>query len=235
MDWIGLDWIGAHNTARSIYYLLTTVCRCPHCQHFRNHYIQFARKLKVLSERYGVEIGTYAVSCVPHKAVCAHQGVSSYPKVKLYLDGSTEGTFVDFWALHPFQVLRSVGVEVGNDLDGEEEEEDMDAADVVGGDSISLRGETDKGSEKAEGHFLPRTKKDIYNDAYLSFDFAMRNSIFTEVGPLTNTTRDAFSEFLQFLQSCLPPSFGLQKMISELVEKHRHCRAKRGASTQDCR
>jgi hypothetical protein len=148
------------------------------------------------------------------------QGVTSYPKVMLYLDGSTEGTFIEVSALQPLQVLRSVGVEVGNDLEGEDEDMDMDmdAADVVGGDSISLRGKTGKGGEKAEGHFLPRTKKDIYNDAYLSFDFAMRNSIFTEVGPLTNTTKDAFSGFLQFLQSCLPPSFGLQKMISELVE-----------------
>ena len=67
-------------------------------------------------------------------------------------------------------------------------------------------------------HFLPRTRKDIYNDAYLSFDFAMRNGVFQRQGPLQNKTRDALKEWLKLLQVTLPPTWSLQNMVSDIVK-----------------
>jgi hypothetical protein len=170
--------------------------------------LEFTKKLKDISKQYDIKIDTYAVSCVPHKSVCTGEDVSSYPKIKLYLDGSTQGTFINYWELHPFQILRSIGFEV------DMPEEDFD---VSSEEAIDPNGDVDRKDGTSEAHFLPRTKKDIYNDAYLSFDFAMKNAIFIGEGPLTNSTREAFENFMYLAQATLPPTFGLQYMISEIV------------------
>jgi hypothetical protein len=66
--------------------------------------------------------------------------------------------------------------------------------------------------------WIPRTKKEIYQDAYLSFDFAMRNAIFVGNDPMTNATQEAFFDFLSMLADVLPPTWQLQWMVEDIVE-----------------
>jgi hypothetical protein len=63
-----------------------------------------------------------------------------------------------------------------------------------------------------------RTKTDIYNDAHLSFHFAMRNGIFMGPGPLTNETQDVFEEFLLLAKNAVPPTWILQRTIGALLD-----------------
>jgi hypothetical protein len=109
-------------------------------------------------------------------------------------------------------MLRTIGVEV--DL-AEEEKFSAEQEEAMKKQQQVLDKNKDGNSQS---YFLPRTKTDIYNDAYLSFDFAMRNAIFTGVGPLGNTTVQALEDWLQLLQSALPPLWGLQTMVSDLIE-----------------
>jgi thiol oxidase len=63
-----------------------------------------------------------------------------------------------------------------------------------------------------------RDKEETFSDAILSFDFALRNSIFMSIGPLKTKTYDAFSNWLNLLQKALPPQWSIQKTVSDLIE-----------------
>jgi len=47
---------------------------CPHCRHFKSHYIKVARQLSDVVSTLGQHIDFHAVSCVAHKEVCKNQG-----------------------------------------------------------------------------------------------------------------------------------------------------------------
>ena len=201
---------------------------CPHCQHLKSHFIKFAKQLVEAAKPYGVEISIHAISCVTHRPVCKEQNVTGYPRIKLYKAGAKNGTEVDPWKLHPFHVLRQAGVQI--DMDAESEQIEIDNEKVTGGgdtgDSSSsrnqLRVQQQQEQQEEDGSdrfFLPRTKQDVFNDAYLSFDFAMRNAIFIGKGPLSNQTKGVLERWIDLLQSTLPPTWNLQNMISDL-ESH---------------
>lgn len=63
-----------------------------------------------------------------------------------------------------------------------------------------------------------RSKVDVFNDAFLSFHFALRNSIYMSAGPLSNKTRDAFSDWLALLQQAMPPTWEIQNLLDALVK-----------------
>ena len=169
---------------------------CPHCLHMREQYIDFASRLKKLAGAHNIKVEVYAVSCVPHRPICHYFGVHRYPNIKFFKPGETNSTKIEHSELHPFQFLRRMGLDVEMDMD---KESDEGLSNSEGG----LATKRSYGQEKEE-HFLPRTKKEIYSDAYLSFHFAMKNGIFTGPGPLTNTTKDHFLEFLELAQATLP-------------------------------
>lgn len=73
-----------------------------------------------------------------------------------------------------------------------------------------------KGGPPGDNFFLPRKKKDIFNDAYLSFHFAMKNGIFKSPGPLTNETQDIFTDFIDMVQATMPPAFKLRRLATEI-------------------
>eukprot|EP00980_Cylindrotheca_fusiformis_P030940 scaffold25663_cov103-Cylindrotheca_fusiformis.AAC.1 len=157
----------------------------------------------------------FAVSCVPWKPVCVENDVHGYPAVFLFPDGSAKGRRLDHFDIHPFMVLSLLGIEV----------EDL----AVVGDPIpsapessnSLRiGNTNVKQEDAENHFfLPRTKKEIYNDAHLSFDFAIRNAIFIDKQTtLTNETSDVFAEWIEQLHAAVHPTWKLKRLLTEIKE-----------------
>jgi hypothetical protein len=162
-----------------------------------------------------VSVETFAVSCVPHKHLCKDQNITGYPKVKLFLTGSTDGTLVSYYEIHPFDIMRMIGVQT-TALD----EELMKT--TTKDTTAQIRSGRQEESIQEEQFFIQRTKKDIYNDAYLSFDFSMRNGIFTSEGPLTNSSKQVFSEWAHLLQSFLPPMWSLQTMIGDIIDNMDH-------------
>jgi thiol-disulfide isomerase/thioredoxin len=179
---------------------------CPHCHHIKGQYIEFAKRIKDVAQHYNVQVEVYAVSCVPFRPVCRHFEVHGYPKILLFRAGETEPTIIEHQELHPYAVLRKIGLEL--DMDLEEDTEDVIGAPID---------ESSSGTGVDQDYFLPRRKKDIYNDAYLSFHFAMKNGIFTDQGPLSNSTREYFTDFLDLVQATMPPSFNLNTLASEIL------------------
>jgi len=66
--------------------------------------------------------------------------------------------------------------------------------------------------------WLSRTKADIYNDAYLSFVFACRHSIYVGRPPLAEDAKSAFRKWILLLQMTLPPTWKLSTLIDDIEE-----------------
>ena len=64
---------------------------CPHCQHFRPRYSEFAKKLN----EFTTQVEVFAVSCVPYDKVCKQNGVKGFPTVKLFPANSINGTKIE--------------------------------------------------------------------------------------------------------------------------------------------
>jgi hypothetical protein len=171
-----------------------------------------------IAEQSGMNLKVYAVSCVPHRDICKKNDVHNYPRVKLFLDGSQEGIEIPHKNVHPFEVLKRIGTDkMAKDMAG------LPITDGTWGKDDDVE-ETIPDSAAAllasDGSFwIPRTKQEIYHDAYLSFDFAMRNGIFTQTDPLSDEAKEAFFDFVSLLAEVLPPTWRLQWMISEIVEQ----------------
>jgi hypothetical protein len=166
-----------------------------------------------IAEQSGLKLKIYAISCVPHKSVCRGNGVKNYPRVKMYLADSTTPIEINHRHVHPFEVLKKLGeqnafqdVEEEWDMEQEEEEHEHapDSAAVLLG--------------SGESFWIPRTKKEIYHDAYLSFDFMMRNSIFTSKEPMSEDAQESFADFIHVLSEVLPPTWRLQWSVAEIAE-----------------
>lgn len=176
---------------------------CGHCQHFKPHYIKVARQLTAAALKLDTEIDFHAVSCDAHKHVCNSQGVTGYPTIVVYPAGSMNGTDFGAWELHPFRILSALGIEAnGFEFD--------DETDKTGKQSGQ------EGVEIIKPRHV-RSKQELYGDAYLSFDFALRNGIFMESPYLTNTTKSALEEWLQLLRRALPPVWKIQRTIDAIL------------------
>ncbi|KAL3905783.1 MAG: hypothetical protein SGARI_004297, partial [Bacillariaceae sp.] len=167
-----------------------------------------------LAEQSSLELKVYAISCVPHKSICRGSGVKNYPRVKMYLADSTEPIELNHKNVHPFEVLKKLGAEnafadVEEEWEKEDEEEERDHAPDS---AAALLGSGDS-------FWIPRTKKEIYHDAFLSFDFTMRNSIFTSKEPMSEEAQEAFADFIHVLSEVLPPTWRLQWLVAEIAEK----------------
>ncbi|KAL3915365.1 MAG: hypothetical protein SGILL_005692, partial [Bacillariaceae sp.] len=189
---------------------------CPHCYKFRTKFNKFAKRMMEIAEQSGLNLKVYAISCVPHKTICRSQGVKNYPRVKVYKAGSQEPIAIDKTKVHPFEILKKLGAEAMAISDVEEEdwnkEEDEDEETHQHADSAAaLLG-------AGESFWIPRTKKEIYHDAFLSFDFTMRNNIFTSKDPLSEDAKEALSDFISILAEVLPPTWRLQWLVSELAD-----------------
>ena len=179
---------------------------CPHCRHYKSHYIKVAKKVAVATKKLGMHVDFFAVSCTAHKNVCLNQGVHGYPSIRAYPAGSVDPTDFDAWEVHPFRILSALGID-GFELDGFDIEDDETA---------------DKSLSYSAGEPLKprhvRNKQELYGDAFLSFDFALRNGIFMESPILTNTTEAALYEWLELLRKALPPVWKIQRTIDAIME-----------------
>ena len=82
---------------------------CPHCQHFRKHYNDFAKQMKEIAKNNNIKLDVYAISCVPHKPICRDKDIHGYPRIKLFVGDNVEdddGIEINHGSLHAFKVLQ---------------------------------------------------------------------------------------------------------------------------------
>jgi len=158
---------------------------------------------------YGIQLDFYAVSCTVNKPLCKQQEIHGYPTVKVYPAGSNNATVAKYFDLHPFLVLRDIGLEI-------------DHVDVEKSEAI---GEENEDERQARGytiqlaHAPKRTKSDIYADAYRSFHFAMKTGVFMTNGPLSNSSVPILEDWLNLMQNTLPPTWNIHQLIKKLLDE----------------
>lgn len=182
---------------------------CPHCQHFRDHYINFGDQVQSLAKQQPekVDIKVYAVSCTVYKPLCKYFGVHAYPGLRLFTAGATNATAeASYWSLHPFSVLKELGIQTTNlNLDLPKTKKrisDKSRPEYLVDDDLNLR-----------------TKQNVYDDAWKSFHFSMENGVFmNDSGPLSNNTQTHLRDWLDLLKLALPPSWQIQTLLKALLD-----------------
>jgi hypothetical protein len=158
-------------------------------------------------------IETRAISCVPNKAICHDMDVKGYPTIMFYKANSINGTVLKHWELHPYQLLRLAGATIDEGM------EDVDMRNEVPDDNNKNNNLLRKkmASPPKEPHFMERSKREVYQDAHLSLDFALRTGVFTESGALSKKKEGTLKRFLTLLQQCLPPGSSMQPLVADLL------------------
>mmetsp|Transcript_29125 Transcript_29125/g.44454 ORF Transcript_29125/g.44454 Transcript_29125/m.44454 type:complete len:575 (+) Transcript_29125:145-1869(+) len=204
---------------------------CPHCQDFRYHYIDFARNCSSLAKTYGMDVDFHAVSCTAHKKVCKKEKINRYPTIRLYPAESANYTEVKFFEIHCFTALRAFGLELDYEEDDSKSNKETT---TIQNNHVAIM-KTNKNNLRKQGRRISqqessrtngviskyrrdgRTKSQISNDAFLSFDFAMRQSVYTEEGPLKNSTKLVFVEWIGLLKQALPPFWKIHNALDSIA------------------
>ena len=201
---------------------------CPHCRHFRQHYVDFAEQVTSLLKEnnyLGPPVQFCAISCTANKKICSNMGIGGYPKIRLFPAGATgknASSEVMYWKMHPFDTLNSLGVRVDQMRLQKNEDAAANEPPITGGFLQRLRkrvqGVTaDTESESNALGWPAKTREDVFDDAFLSFDFNLRHGIFTTDGPLPNTTQNALHEWLELLKKTTPVVWDIQVVINALL------------------
>lgn len=170
----------------------------------------FGIDLQEMASKLNEHVDIHAVSCVAHKELCQDYHVSQYPTFYIFKAGSINGTELDnFYELHVFHALQALFSEGDGDNLTNALAEESTAAKIIG-KSNNLQ------AKRIQSESTPRTKQDIYNDAFLSFDFAIRNSIFMERGPLPVSQQQMFKDWIDLLHNTLPPTWRIHNMINAI-------------------
>jgi hypothetical protein len=148
-----------------------------------------------------VDVKFYAVECSVFKQVCHDFGVNGYPQVKAFRAGSSEPVADLFPTIpHPFELLTLLDVHNVEQMNFGDDD-----------DSSSWTSITRK---KKDYH---RTKHQTFNDAYLSFDFSMRN-LFTTNGPLQKDSQSALKNWLELLGKTMPHVWEIQRVVNAILD-----------------
>lgn len=186
---------------------------CPHCRHFRDHYIQVARQVKaIVQDNRLQDVEIYAVACNVYRDICRHFQIEGYPQIRLFKAQSTEvAASIKYWEIHAFDVLSLLGIQAKHDF-----------VEKINDHMVKSEGPAFK-NDKTENNLLKtnekgRTKEDTFNDAYLSFDYSLRNGIFMKRGPLSNETATALYDWLELLKRSMPVAWKVIPVVSELLK-----------------
>lgn len=175
-----------------------------HCQEYRSHYQDLAKEIQ--SVKGASDVMFYSVSCTAHKPICQDFGIRAYPRVLLLKAGSAvnpEDAEDDVYKKSQISaelILDTFGIE------------------RVEGNVSHVQKGSAKTVQTRNRERIPRAKEDIYRDATLSFDFALRNAIYTGAGPLTKDSRRALESWLDLMRKSLPMELELtHKQVDALV------------------
>jgi thiol oxidase len=184
---------------------------CPHCQHFKPQFIEFAKNLENITSPLSVDfqVEVHAVSCVPNKKICESFDLGGYPSILVFPAHSVNHTEV-----HPNHLTASrVFKELGFEVEGYASDKPVETKKE---DTAQHRGKGKYGAGHV-AHFLPRSQSEIFGDAHLSLDRMLRNDIFSEPGPLDQSASDALLGFLKILNRTLSVSSSMFPVIHKLL------------------
>jgi hypothetical protein len=181
-------------------------------------------KLADLAASLQVTVETFAVSCVPNKDICSALDIHAYPSILFFPSNSVNGTKVKASDLNPRDVMRMAGVaarvgepEIQRPPDGGPN--GMGVHPNIRNQNQEDRAMDHKQQESSPiQHFLYRSNLESFQDAHLSFDFAMRTAVHTSLGPLPEHPKKALSKFLDILQRTLPVSSTMQPVLHDLTQ-----------------
>jgi hypothetical protein len=164
-------------------------------------------------KEYGVKgppIQFYAVSCTVNKKLCRAQDISGYPKIKLFAANAHGNATknVLYWKLHVFDVLDALNIHVKH----------LPVVDTAAFDAVTIGDSGNSNKKKKDGTEV-RTKQEVFDDAFLSFDFNMRNGIYVREGPLTNQTRAALKSWLTLVKKTIPVVWELHAVVNALLNE----------------
>ena len=148
-------------------------------------------------------VQVYAVSCTVHRSICEDFEINSYPKIIALPENSLNYTKYAYFELHPFQVLKDFGLEFDQKFD-------IDAGEPETSSHSHFK-------KKNVTAIRQTSKKDIFSDAYRSFDYSLRHGVFVTNGPLPNATQNALREWLQLMKVSLPPTWKVQSVLASLL------------------
>lgn len=175
------------------------------CQHYKPHYIQLARDVQATME--GNDVKFHAVSCTVHKQICKAEGITGYPTIKFFSAGNSTGELPGRGGknFNVDQVLSQLGIP-----------RKEGSGSTSQGKPVPKKKEPTAAEIAAKAHI--RTHSELFSDAAISFNFALRHSIYTLHGPLEPEAKNAFRKWLALLHRTLPAVMGpTHKQIDALL------------------
>jgi hypothetical protein len=189
------------------HFFFVSFYRCPHCQSFREEFIHFAGMMVEGASSVGVDLKVYAISCEVHKSLCKNWEMIGFPQIRLFRAGEANYTGQAlYYHLKPNSVFKHLKIPAHIDMTEEnkrvaEENKRKQPPDLPA----------------AAGTYKP-TQGDIFNDAHLSFHFALRNGVYMTNGPLPFKARFALESWLNLLHRTIPPTSTMHPLVSALRE-----------------
>ena len=199
---------------------------CPHCQHFRSHFIEMANEVQ--RRIYGVpKVAFYGVTCDSFNEFCSKYNINGYPtvlgfKADFQHDGSEEP-----------MILNDDGMpELNADLIAEYLDLNLahEEPNVL---SMSSYSNSEDTRRKAERDFEAATRaateairkkeydnsyREIYLNAAKSLFFTIEHGIYNSSGELPLSRKKVLIDWLDLLDWSLPEQFQIKAFISDLKE-----------------
>jgi thiol-disulfide isomerase/thioredoxin len=175
---------------------------CPFCQTFRDHFVEVSGQMVEASRLAGVDLKVYAISCQVHKTLCRNWEFEVFPRLRLFKAGETNSTgSTVYYSFNANSVLKFLKIPAVVD-ENEEKKKKL---------KMQAR-------PAATGTFKERRQEEIFNDALVSFHFALRNGIYMADGPLPMKARVAFENWLNLLHRAIPVASSLHSVVSALLD-----------------
>jgi len=172
-------------------------------------------------------ISFHAVSCTAYGKICQDFKINGYPRIKIFLASQSEA-IDDMYPkmMHPFELLHRLNVAHADEMDYGHV--DQAALKKQHGSDV-----TDSTFRQLENY---HTKKQLFADAYLSFDFILRNS-FAASEVVQGKARETMKRWLELVKRSTPPTMNAKRvaenllaslnsamsnetMVSEILDKH---------------
>jgi thiol oxidase len=173
---------------------------CPHCQTFREEFINFAGQMVEGARSVGVDLKVYAISCEVHKTLCKNWEMVGFPQLRLFRSGEANATGQAlYYHLKPNSVFKHLKIPANIEYKEPTKKKHFQSPEAA--------------------HAYHRTQIDIFNDAHLSFHFALRNGIYMKNGPLPFKARFALESWLNLLHRAIPPTSSMHPLVSALRDE----------------
>lgn len=189
---------------------------CNTCKNLKPHFVHFAQRVQQLAAHQNETVSIHAVSCHPNRKLCRKQTTQGYPLIRLLKPGATEGIDMKHTDINPVKCLEKLGIH----LDTKEDDENWDVSVPIENSRFSqlqrmLESVIGKPTDSIPYH--RRTREELKADIHLSFDFAMRDGVFSSDEPLTDKASKALKDWLKLLSRTLPAAWDIHKLLDQLL------------------